>query len=72
MWLYATVFLAILIVELVILLVHFAIETYEFKVFFFLLTLITGLALAVFAVEGALQSRRGRKMLRNSSQILEK
>ena len=55
---YALVFLAILVVELAIFLVHFAIETYEFKVFFSLLTAITGLAFAVFMVEGALQIRR--------------
>ncbi len=58
MWLYALFFLAILLVEVYVLLVHFSIETYEFKVFFLLLTLITGSALAVFAVEGYLQNRR--------------
>jgi DNA-binding transcriptional ArsR family regulator len=58
MWLYALVFLAFLVTELAIFLVHFAIETYEFKVFFSLLTAITGLAFAVFMVEGALQIRR--------------
>ncbi len=58
MWLYAAVFLGILVVELAIFAVHFAVENYEFKVFFSLLTLITGLALAVFVVEGFLQNRR--------------
>jgi DNA-binding transcriptional ArsR family regulator len=58
MWVYALIFLGILVVELVILFIHFGVETDEFKVFFLLLTLITGLALAVFAVEGFLQSRR--------------
>ena len=58
MWLYSLLFLSILIVELVVLVVHFSIETLEFKVFFLLLTLITGLALAVFTVEGFLQKRR--------------
>ena len=58
MWLYSLLFLAILIVELVVLFVHFSIETIEFKVFFLLLTLITGLALAVFTVEGLLQNKR--------------
>jgi hypothetical protein len=58
MYLYASVFLAILIVELVILAIHFEVETPEFKTFFLLLMLITGAALAVFAVEGFLQSRR--------------
>lgn len=58
MWLYAMVFLSILVVELFVLIIHFSIETLEFKVFFLLLTLITGLALTVFTVEGLLQSRR--------------
>ena len=58
MWLYASIFLAILIVELFILIIHFSIETFEFKVFFLLLTLITGLAFAVFTVEGFLQKKR--------------
>ena len=58
MWLYALLFLGILIVELFSLIVHFSIETNEFKVFFLLLTIITGLALAVFTVEGLVQKRR--------------
>jgi DNA-binding transcriptional ArsR family regulator len=58
MWIYALVFLGILAAELVIFFIHFSVETYEFKVFFLLLTLITGLAAAVFGVEGYLQSRR--------------
>ncbi len=58
MWRYALLFLVILIIELIILIIHFRVETNEFKVFFLLLTLITGLALAVFAVEGYLQKRR--------------
>jgi hypothetical protein len=58
MSLYASVFFAILIIEITILLLHFSVETYEFKVFFILLTLITGLALAVFSAESFLQSRR--------------
>ena len=52
MWLYALVFLAILIVEVFVLFIHFFVETNEFKVFFLLLTLITSLAFAVFALEG--------------------
>ncbi len=60
MWLYSLLFLGILIVELVILVVHFSVETNEFKVFFLLLTLITGAALAVFTVEGFMQRKRKR------------
>lgn len=58
MGIYALIFFGILVVELAILFIHFGVETEEFKVFFLLLTLITGLATAVFAVEGFLQSRR--------------
>ena len=60
MWLYALVFVGILIVELFVFVLHFSVENYEFKVFFLLLMLITGLALAVFAVEGLLQNKRKR------------
>jgi hypothetical protein len=58
MWLYSVLFLGILLVESYIFLVHFSVENNEFKVFFSLLTLITGLAFAVFTVEGFLQNRR--------------
>jgi hypothetical protein len=58
LWIYSLIFLSILIIEVFILIVHFPVETLEFKVFFLLLTLITGLALAVFTVEGYLQNRR--------------
>lgn len=58
MWIYGLIFLSALIVELGILSIHFTVETYEFKVFFLLLTLITGGAMAVFGVEGWLQNRR--------------
>jgi hypothetical protein len=55
---YSIIFLSILIFELVVFALHYAVETYEFKVFFTLLTLITGLAAAVFAYEGLMQRRR--------------
>lgn len=58
MWLYSMLFAAILVVEIFVLILHFRVETYEFKVFFLLLMLITGLALVVFTVEGFLQNRR--------------
>ncbi len=58
MWLYSLIFLSILLVELVVLFIHFSSENLEFKVFFLLLTLITGLAMAVFTIEGLLQKRR--------------
>jgi hypothetical protein len=58
MWLYALIFLTVLIVEFLVLIIHFSVETYEFKVFFLLLTLITGVAFAVFAIEGILSRRK--------------
>lgn len=63
MLVYSLVFLGILIFELLVLALHFEVETYEFKIFFLLLTLITGLAMAVFAVEGLLQRRRLQKSI---------
>ena len=60
MWLYALLFTGILIVELSVFILHFSVENYEFKVFFSLLMLITGLALTVFTVEGLLQNKRKR------------
>lgn len=58
MWSYAIIFTAILTGEFYIFLIHFQHETYEFKVFFLLLMLITGLALSVFAYEGLRQNKR--------------
>ena len=57
MWIYGLIFLSALVVELAVLFIHFEVETYEFKVFFLLLALITGVAAAVFGVEGYLQNR---------------
>ena len=64
MWRYSLVFFTVLVIELFVLIVHFAYETYEFKIFFLLLMLITGAALSVFTVEGLLQNRcrRGNKV----------
>jgi hypothetical protein len=58
MWRYSLIFLAVLAVELVVLAIHYRVETYEFKVFFLLLILVTGTALGVFTREGLLQKRR--------------
>lgn len=57
-WRYSFVFSVFLIIEAIVLSIHFQVENYEFKVFFFLLMLITGLALIVFIVEGFLQNRQ--------------
>ena len=68
MWRYSLIFLVIVVVELVVLVIHFPYETFEFKVFFLLLMLITGLALAVFTIEGFLQRKRMRKTVQNVSE----
>jgi hypothetical protein len=60
MWRHSIIFLAILVAEAAILAIHYRVETYEFKVFFLLLILITVLALSVFTIEGYLQSKRTR------------
>jgi hypothetical protein len=63
MLVYALVFLGILIFELAVFALHYAVETYEFKVFFLLLTLITGLATAVFTYEWLLQRKRTQRSI---------
>ena len=58
LWRYSIVFLAIFVFELYVLIVHFPYETNEFKTFFVIILLITGAALAVFTIEGFLQTKR--------------
>jgi len=67
---YSLVFMGILIVELVVLGLHFEVETFEFKIFFLLLALITGFAMAVFIIEGLLQRRRFQRSIK-TEQIKE-
>lgn len=61
---YSIVFLAIFITELVVLAIHFSVETEQFKIFFLLLTAITVAALILFLIEGLRMLRRIR--VRNS------
>jgi hypothetical protein len=58
---YALIFMSILIIELVVLALHYPVENYEFKVFFLLLIVITGFAMGVFTVE-ALRHHRLRHL----------
>jgi hypothetical protein len=57
---YSLVFLGILITELVVLAIHFSVETDQFKIFFLLLTLITAGAVILFLTEGLRMFRRIR------------
>jgi DNA-binding transcriptional ArsR family regulator len=57
---YSLVFLGILITELVVLAIHFSVETDEFKIFFLLLTLITVAALILFLIEALRMFARTR------------
>jgi hypothetical protein len=63
---YSFVFLCILIIELVVLAIHFPVETEEFKIFFLLLTSITAAALILFVIEGWRMRRKTR--IRNSDE----
>lgn len=61
MLVYSIIFMIILIVELVVLAIHYSVENYTFKIFFLLLTLVTAFAMGVFAFE-ALRHRRRTKL----------
>ena len=61
MALYSFIFMIILFVEILVLVVHYSVEDYAFKVFFLLLTLITGFAMIVFLFEGLSNSKRTKK-----------
>jgi len=50
-------FLGLFITEIVVLALHYRVETYEFKVFFLLGLIITGIAMILFLKE-ALQSNK--------------
>jgi len=50
-------FLGLFILEIVVLAIHYAVETYEFKVFFVIGLAITGIAMALFLIE-ALSSKK--------------
>jgi DNA-binding transcriptional ArsR family regulator len=52
------VFFGVLVFEAAVLALHYEFENFEFKIFFALLMLITGVAMAVFIVDGVLQRRR--------------
>jgi hypothetical protein len=65
---YALIFLSILIVELIIFALHYSVENYEFKVFFALLLLVTGSAMAVFSVEALLHRRRTKMSQRTATE----
>ncbi len=65
MLIYALIFLGILIAEVIILFWHWEVETYEFKVFFLLLVLITSVAMVLFTVEGLLHRRKLMKSFLN-------
>jgi len=68
MWVYSIVFLAIFLFELWVLIVHFRYETFEFKIFFALLLLITGVALGLFFLEGFLQNKRRHRSGTNKNE----
>lgn len=58
MFVYTFIFAVVLIVETIVLAIHYPVEDYKFKTFFFLLMLVTGAATVVLATEGILQYKR--------------
>ena len=61
MLIYSFLFMAALAVEVVILLIHFGVENFEFMVFFFLITLITAAAMTLFLIESILRHLRRKR-----------
>jgi len=57
---YSLVFLFILFWELVVFVLHFSVETNQFKIFFLLLMAITISAIVLFVIEGLRSQRRTR------------
>ena len=58
MMLYGFLFLGVLVLEIVVLAIHFNVETYEFKVFFLILFTVTTVAAVSFIIEGFRVTRR--------------
>jgi len=63
MFTYSFIFLILLIIETIILAIHYPVESYKFVTFFSLLILVTGLATTVFAIEGIMQHRASKRYL---------
>ncbi len=68
MLVYGLVFMGVLIWELYVLISHYEVEDYEFKVFFFFLILITASAMALFFVEGLLQRMRAKRKIQTEQE----
>lgn len=58
---YFCYFLALFIVEIIVLAIHYDVETYEFKIFFLIGLTITGIAMVLFLLEGMSSMREIRK-----------
>lgn len=58
---YSIFFFGLFITELVILAIHYDVETYEFKVFFLIGLSITGIAMILFLREGLSSNKKIRK-----------
>ena len=58
MLIYSLIFMGILVTEFAVLIIHYPVENYTFKVFLILLLIVTGFAMGVFTIEGIQQHRR--------------
>jgi hypothetical protein len=65
MFIYGLIFMSALIVEIVVLAIHYSVEDYKFKVFLLLLILVTGAAMGLFLAEGEMQRRRIKRRILN-------
>lgn len=59
---YASIFSVALLWELVVFVIHFSVETNQFKIFFLLLTIVTATALVLFVIEGLRSLNRIRRI----------
>jgi hypothetical protein len=59
---YASIFSVALLWELIVFVIHFSVETDQFKIFFILLTIVTVTALILFVIEGFRSLKRIRSV----------
>lgn len=67
MLVYSAVFASVLIIEIIVLAMHYAVEDDKFKIFFLLLMLVTGAATGILATEGILQRNRIKQSSQNEN-----
>jgi hypothetical protein len=64
---YWVIFLGIFVTELAVLGLHYEVETYEFKILFLLMLLVTGFAMVLFIREDFIQRRKSKQAILKTS-----